>query len=322
VRSDHGPGAPLLDFAIDDAAAARRGLSRNQIALAMVGRTRGLPVSSYRGGDDPVPVRLRAPFADSASIGRLEGASLTANDGGVLTLAALTDATLRFAPAVIHHHQRSRTVAVLAGVVDGATHEAVTARLTPMLDRLELPKGVRWEYGGAVASSAKANASLGSRAPLAAILLVAILLAQFNSLRRVAIVLLTAPLAVLGIWPGLFVAGLPFGFVALLGAIALIGIVVNGAIVLIDLADAKRAEGASVAEALETAVARRTRPILLTTATTIAGLLPLVFSESTLWPPMGAAMISGLAVSTVLTLFAVPALYRLAFREPKAVDTH
>ena len=128
--------------------------------------------------------------------------------------------------------------------------------------------------------------------------------------------LFTAPLAVMGIWPGLWLLGLPFGFVALLGAIALIGIVVNGAIVLLDLTERRMAEGATRDEALIDAVGKRTRPILLTTATTIAGLAPLLFSASTLWPPMAAAMISGLLISTLLTLVAVPALYRVAFRQP------
>jgi len=105
--------------------------------------------------------------------------------------------------------------------------------------------------------------------------------------------------------------------VALLGAIALIGIVVNAAIVLIDVADRRRAEGRPVADALADAVRLRTRPILLTTATTIAGLLPLGFSESTLWPPMAWSMISGLLIATVLSLFVVPSLYRLLVRDAK-----
>ena len=140
-----------------------------------------------------------------------------------------------------------------------------------------------------------------------------VLLAEFNSFRRVAIILTTAPLAAMGIWPGLLLSGLPFGFVALLGGIALIGIVVNAAIVLVDVADRRREEGLDAAEAMREAVELRTRPILLTTLTTIAGLLPLGFSSSTLWPPMAWSMISGLTVATLLSLALVPALYRLAF---------
>ena len=314
VRANHGPGAPLIGYAIDDAGASRRGLSRAQVATAMLGRTQGLPVGAFRGGEDPVPIVVRSPLAEDHDPARLDAIGLT-SERGTTPLGGLTTSSLRFAPAVIHRLDRRRVVSVLAQTTEDATYEQVIADLRPHLEALELPPGVSFEIGGAYETSAEANGGLGSKAPLGALLLIAILLAQFNSVRKVAIVLVTAPLAVMGIWPGLFLAGLPFGFVALLGAIALIGIVVNGAIVLIDLTEAKQREGLTVADALRHAVAVRTRPILLTTATTIAGLAPLLFSESTLWPPMASAMISGLTVATALTLFAVPALYRLMFRD-------
>jgi len=134
------------------------------------------------------------------------------------------------------------------------------------------------------------------------------LLLQFNSFRRVGIVLITVPLAITGVVPGLLLTGYPFGFMSLLGVIALVGIVVNNAIVLIDVIDTNMAAGVERSQAVINAVERRTRPILLTTATTVAGLLPLTFTQSTLWPPMAWAIISGLLASTVLTLGVVPAL--------------
>ncbi|MCB9591760.1 MAG: efflux RND transporter permease subunit [Sandaracinaceae bacterium] len=319
VRADQGPGAPLLSYVVDDAAAERRGVARAGVALAMLGRTEGLSVGAFRGGDDPVPIVLRAPPASDHAPAQLDAIGIP-SDGGLTPLGSVTTSELRFAPAVIHHRDRARVVSILAEVEDGATYAQVVQDVTPALDALDLPAGVHWSYGGAIESSAKANTALASTAAYGAILLVVILLAQFDSVRRLLIVLVTAPLAVMGIWPGLFAMQLPFGFVALLGAIALIGIVVNGAIVLLDLTEVRRGEGASIAEALEAAVVRRTRPILLTTATTVAGLTPLLFSRSTLWPPMASAMISGLTVATVLTLFAVPALYRVLFRDPKPAE--
>ncbi|MGF1465904.1 MAG: efflux RND transporter permease subunit [Sandaracinaceae bacterium] len=318
VRANHGPGAPLLAYRVDDADAGRRGVARVQVATAMFGRIRGLPAGDYRGGDDPVPIRVRAPAGEDHAPADLDAVRLVADDGRAVPLGRLTTPTLTFGPAVVHHHQGRRVVSVFTEVADHATHEQVVAALSPRLAELDLPDGVTWEYGGAVESSAEANAALGTYGGLGALLLVSILLAQFNSLRRVLIVLVTAPLAILGIWPGRWLGDLPFGFVALLGAIALLGIVVNGAIVLLDRAETLRSEGRTVAEAVERAVEQRTRPILLTTVTTVAGLTPLLFSASTLWPPMAAAMISGLTVATALTLLAVPALYRLLFRDPKA----
>ena len=154
-----------------------------------------------------------------------------------------------------------------------------------------------------------------------AALLLFFLLLQFNSFRRVGIILLTVPLATVGIFPGLVLSGSPFGFQSLLGVIALVGIVVNNAIVLLDVMDRELERGRAIADAVRTAVERRTRPILLTTATTVAGLLPLAFSSSTLWPPMAWAIISGLLASTVLTLLVIPSvctkLIKLPVGEPE-----
>jgi outer membrane protein TolC len=152
--------------------------------------------------------------------------------------------------------------------------------------------------------------------PIGLLVLFGVLLAEFNSFRRVAIILFTVPLAATGVVPGLLIAGQPFGFMSLLGVFALVGIVVNNAIVLLELVERRRREGAPIDEALRDAVQQRIRPILLTTATTVAGLMPLALSPSTLWPPLAWAMISGLIASTLLTLVVVPALYRVLLRRP------
>ncbi|MEM9073051.1 MAG: efflux RND transporter permease subunit, partial [Myxococcota bacterium] len=296
---------------------------RQAVALALLGTSRGIPAGMYRGEEDPMPIVVRSALRPSGTRGdRLSPDELSAADvprpgASPVPLLQVASRDVRWEPAVIHRRDRSRAIHVRSQHADDVTYESIVAEARPRLERLDFPGGVTWEFGGVVADSAKANKALGANAPWAALLLIAILLAQFNSFRRTLIVLATAPLAALGIWPGLFIADLPFGFVALLGAIALIGIAVNGAIVLLDVADRRRREGATLEEALVEAVRLRTRPIVLTTATTVAGLVPLLFSQSTLWPPMAAAMISGLVVSTLLTLGVVPALYRLFFRPPK-----
>jgi len=321
VRSDQGLGAPTLRWDLDDGALARHGVTREGAALALLGHARGLPVGRFRGGEDPANILLRselhprAPRGEDTALADLVASDLARPGATPLPLAEVARPALDWQPAVVQRRDRSRLVSVLSEHEDEVTYESVIAELRPKLEAMEWPAGVEWEIGGAAAESAKANASLGSKGPLAALLLVVILLAEFNSFRRVGIVLMTAPLAMLGIWPGLNLLHLPFGFMSLLGAIALIGIAVNGAIVLLDVVERRRAAGASVEDALIEAVRLRTRPILLTTATTVAGLLPLLLSDSTLWPPMAAAMISGLVVATLLTLAVVPALYRLLFRE-------
>ncbi|MAC27669.1 MAG: acriflavin resistance protein, partial [Myxococcales bacterium] len=284
VRADHGPGLATLRVAVDDAAAARQGVDRAAVAVALLGHARGLSAGTYRGGDDPAPIVVRSSARGSERGEHQAPLDLTHADvprpgRSPVPLAQVGRATLDWQPAVIHRRGRQRVVGVLAEHEPDVTYASVVSAVTPKLEALELPEGVSWEMAGAFGESAKANAALGAKGPLAALLLVLILLAEFDSFRRVLIVLATAPLAFLGVWPGLALLGLPFGFVALLGAIALIGIAVNGAIVLLDVADRRRREGASVAEALEEAVRLRARPILLTTATTVAGLLPLLASE-------------------------------------------
>jgi multidrug efflux pump subunit AcrB len=200
---------------------------------------------------------------------------------------------------------------VTAGLEEGYSFSQVLDNLNRELADNPLPSGVRMELGGDKEGSGDANSAIFTSAPIGMLLLLFFLLLQFNSFRRVGIILLTVPLAGVGVLPGLVLSDAPFGFQSLLGIIALVGIVVNNAIVLVDVVDQRLAAGADIVEAVADAVARRTRPILLTTATTIAGLLPLAFSQSTLWPPMAWAIISGLLASTVLTLLVVPAVCRL-----------
>jgi len=203
---------------------------------------------------------------------------------------------------------------VLAETTPEATYSQILDRFFANFDLETLPEGVELKIGGAASEAGDANEAVFTALPIGLLLLLIFLMWQFNSFRLVAIILATVPLAAVGVIPGLMLAGQPFNFTAMLGVIALVGIVVNNAIVLIDVAERERSDGASLAEAVQNAVQRRTRPILLTTLTTIVGLLPLTITQSTLWPPMAWAIISGLISSTALTLLVIPVLYRLAMR--------
>ncbi|PKL96174.1 MAG: hypothetical protein CVV18_02715 [Gammaproteobacteria bacterium HGW-Gammaproteobacteria-8] len=200
---------------------------------------------------------------------------------------------------------------LVAGGCDSHVLPEVLERLAPRLAELDLPQGIEVEIGGAAAEAGDANNALFSALPIGMLLLLVFLLWQFNSFRLVGIVLVTVPLAAVGVVPGLLLAGQSFSFTAILGVVALIGIVVNNAIVLIDVAERGRADGQPLDQAIEDAVVRRTRPILMTTATTVVGLAPLTLTQSTLWPPLAWAIISGLIASTALTLLVIPVLYRI-----------
>jgi multidrug efflux pump subunit AcrB len=314
VRETLGAGTPTLVFEIDDAAAARFGLDRADVADALLGRTLGIQIGQYRAGLDPVPIVLRSPEGQRFSTDHLETAYVFSASGEPVPLAQLTTSSLLWQPSAIQHRDLQRVSVVLSELADGYPFGNVTADLQRRLADVELPVGVSLEFGGKLESSGDANLAIFSAMPVGIVLLLVFLLMEFNSFRRLAMVLVTVPLAATGVVPGLLLSGNPFGFTALLGVIALAGIVVNNAIVLIDVIDRNLEAGSNLTDSIADAVARRTRPILLTTATTVAGLAPLTLTESTLWPPLAWSIISGLLASTVLTLLVVPAMCRYLLR--------
>ncbi|TVP92233.1 MAG: efflux RND transporter permease subunit, partial [Pseudomonadaceae bacterium] len=319
VRHDIDLGVPALQVIVDDARAEQFGLSRAAVAQDLFGRSLGTRVDMYRQEREPIPLVLRTPEGSLQSVQQLASGLLINQAGESVPLSAVA----RFEPLweVANVRQRNgvRVTTVTANLEPGFAFSQVQDALQAHLAENPLPIGTRMEVGGDSEGSGDANSAIATTAPVGMLLLLFFLLWQFNSFRRVGIILLTVPLAAVGVIPGLVISGSPFGFQSLLGVIALVGIVVNNAIVLIDLIDQRLLAGASVEDAVAEAVQRRTRPILLTTATTVAGLLPLALSSSTLWPPMAWAIISGLLASTVLTLLVIPALCRLMFK-PLAVQ--
>jgi multidrug efflux pump subunit AcrB len=319
VRHKLGDGMPTLTFHIDDAAAARHGVNRADIAAVLAQASFGRQISTWRGGREPVPMRLRSPEGEGLPERALAGLQVPTAAGPV-PLDQFVDVELGLEPAVILHRDLQRMTSVLAETAGDVTYNQVVTELQPRLEKLELPPGIKLEQGGSAAEASDANSALFSSLPIGVVLLVGFLLWQFNSFRLVGLVLLTVPLAAVGVVPGLILSGQPFSFTATLGVVALIGIVVNNAIVLIDVIQTNQAEGLTIEQSVSGAVARRIRPILLTTATTIVGLLPLTFTQSTLWPPLAWAIISGLLAATLLTLVVIPAAYRLIQPKNRKVE--
>jgi multidrug efflux pump subunit AcrB len=308
VRHDLGIGIPSLTFEFNDAIADARGLSRRQLAQALAQQTQGVVVGHYRAGDDPVPIRLRSPEGSRFSLDQLLAVNAYAGAHRGIPVMDTGRGAMEWQPAVIHRLDLEPSVTVYSELGTGVTYPEIYAEVERRLPELGKPAGVRVVPGGYQESSGEANTALFRTLPIGLILLLFFLLLQFNSFLRVAIILITVPLAITGVVPGLLLSGYPFGFTAMLGVITLVGIVVNNAIVLIDTIDVLLDEGMSPAEAVIQAVSRRTRPIVLTTLTTVAGLLPLTFASSTLWPPMAWSIISGLLAATLLTLGVVPTL--------------
>ncbi|MBW4934384.1 efflux RND transporter permease subunit [Marinobacter sp. F4206] len=316
VRHDLDIGVPSIAINVDDATAARYGLTRADVAQSLYGQSFGVVAERYRQEEDPIPLVLRSREGTSLPLPRLLSVNIYNDQGDAIPLAAVASVKTSWEPAVRYLRDGVRMNTVTANLLTGYGFSRALDGLYRALEDNPLPAGTRIEMGGDAEGSGDANGALLTAAPIGVLLLLFFLLLQFNSFRRVGIILLTVPLATVGIFPGLVLSDSPFGFQSLLGVIALVGIVVNNAIVLLDVMDRQLEAGEGIRDAVRKAVEQRTRPILLTTATTVAGLLPLAFSSSTLWPPMAWAIISGLLASTVLTLLVIPAVCTQLIKTP------
>jgi len=310
VRSNLDAGVPEMVLDIEDYTAEELGLHRAQLASEIFSQTRGLESGEFRYSNNPITMRVRSMQGDRTPLSDVPSLYIYQNQQAI-PLASMAAIKTRWAAAEIHHFNNIPTVTLLSELQPDTAFNQVMERFYDEIKQNPLPSGVTISVGGDSEGAGNANKAILQTAPLGILVLLFFMMLQFNSFRRLGIIITTIPLAAIGIVPGLVLSGQPFGFQPLLGVIALIGIVVNNAIVLIDVIDAELTSGKTIEEAISNAIQQRTAPILLTTITTILGLLPLALSESTLWPPMAWAIISGLAMSTVLTLIVIPSLCRL-----------
>jgi len=318
VTDDWGARSKKLVVQIDQARARRAGVTNQDIAISLQTSLSGLQGTEFRGEDDIIPVTLRAS-ADA----RIDAGAVTSLNvygqatGRSVPLGQVADVAITWEPSKILRRDRTRTVTVSSALASGYTSVDVVDALRPWLNeaRAGWPLGSRYELGGEIESSVQANQAIADKMPVAMLLIVLLLIVQFNSIRRTAIILLTIPLGLIGVVIGLLLTGSYLGFMTILGVIALAGIVINNAIVLIDRINIEIDQnGHPPARAVIEAAQRRFRPILLTTATTIAGLIPLWLGGGPMWEPLAISIIFGLLFATLLTLGVVPLLYSIFFR--------
>ena len=269
-----------------------------------------------------IPVTLRSVGADRLDLSKLESLNVfSQSTGRSVPLSQVADLEVAWQPASIRRRDRLKTVIVEADLDPGFTAIAVNQELQPLLeaDSANWPRGYSWEIGGEDEASQEANASIGAKLPIAGLIIVLLLVGQFNSLRRPAIILITIPLGLIGVVIGLLVMRSYFGFMTLLGIISLAGIVINNAIVLIDRIEIEiRDNGLDPPRAIVESAQRRLRPILLTTVTTLGGLIPLYLGGGPMYQPMAVAIMFGLVFATMLTLGVVPVSLRAVL--PRAVQ--
>lgn len=296
---------------IDQYGARRAGVTTQSISNALNSYFDGVTITDYREGDKIIPIMLRGEDGID-NIDRLRTLPiLTANLQGI-PLIQFSNFKGYIAPEKIMRFNQERTITVSAKnqILQAAElHE----KMIPFIESLELPDGFHIEYGGEIEGSHKANVALFKYMPLALIFIALILVWQFNSIRRMMIIMLTIPLVLIGAFLGLFLTGTYVSFNAILGIFSLAGIIVNNGIVLIDRIDEERKSGQPLLEAILTSCLVRLRPIIMTTITTILGLIPLLLTGGDLWFGMAIVMIVGLSLASVLTLGVVPILYSLFF---------
>jgi multidrug efflux pump len=316
VSDDWGNFAKSVRIDVDQDKARLLGLSSQDVAQTLQTLLQGVTVSQYRENLDLIPIVLRAQATERHDLGDLGNVTVRGATGRMVPLSQV--ATVRPVLEEAYFERRGRVPALtVRGDVSGAQAPDVTAAILPLLAPIKaaLPAGYAIETAGAAEESGKGQASVNAIVPIMVLAMLSLLMVQLQSFSRMVMVLLTAPLGLIGVTAALLVTGMPFGFVAMLGFIALAGIIMRNSVILVDQIERDRMQGARAAAAIADAVVRRTRPILLTAAAAILGLVPLAFSV--FWGPMAVAIMGGLVSATGLTLFFVPALYAAWTRVPR-----
>ncbi|KVA56862.1 multidrug transporter AcrB [Burkholderia cepacia] len=319
------PAERSVSFEIDQLKARQLGVTSEDVSSFLAMTLSGYTVTQYRERDKLIDVDLRAPKRERIDPSQLAGLAIPTPHGPVPlgTIGHVRD-TLEY--GVIWERDRQATVTVQADVRGEAPSIGVTRAIDGTLATLRatLPTGYRIEIGGAAEESMKGQTSINAQMPLMIIAVLTLLMIQLKRFSRTFIVVLTAPLGLIGVVAALLLFGKPFGFVALLGVIAMFGIIMRNSVILVDQIDQDIAAGQPRFTAIVGATVRRFRPIMLTAAAAVLALIPLL--RSGFFGPMATALMGGITIATVLTIFFLPALYATCFKvrsdesESRAMD--
>jgi multidrug efflux pump subunit AcrB len=306
-----GTRAPSLRLELDQARIHQLGLTPGDIAQSLQALVSGQVATSLRQGTKLVDVVLRAVPAERLDLARLVELSLPTAAGPV-PLGQIAHVVAQSEEPILWRRDREPFLTARAEVQDGLQAPDVTAAALSRIASIALPDGVRIETGGAAEESGKANEALAAVFPLMIGTMTLLLMIQLQNLPRVLLVLATAPLGLIGAVLALLLTDQPFGFVALLGLIALAGMIMRNTVILVDQVRQDLADGRSLLAAIVESTVRRARPVVLTALAAMLAFIPLSFNV--FWGPMALVMIGGLAVATGLTLMFLPALYAWVFR--------
>jgi multidrug efflux pump subunit AcrB len=318
VNDNWNESVKVIRLEVDQAKARALGVTSQSIAQASRTMLVGNVVGQYREGDKLIDIVLRPPVDERNAIADIGNAYLPTASGKSVPLTQIAKPTFAWEPGVMWREGRDYAITAQSDIVEGLQGATVTAELWPKLQALQASwhaKGwnaYRIEVAGAVEESSKGSASIVAGLPIMLFITFTLLMLQLQSFSRSMLVFLTGPLGIAGVAGALLVSGRPFGFVALLGVIALMGMIQRNSVILIDQIEQDRANGVPAWDAIVESAVRRLRPIVLTAAAAVLAMIPL--SRSVFWGPMAVAIMGGLIVATVLTLLALPAMYAAWFR--------
>lgn len=314
VNDNWNESIKVLKFDVDQDKARALGISSQALAQASRTLLSGTTIGQYREGDKLVDIVLRQPQEERNAITDLGNAYMPTASGRSVPILQVAKPVFSWEPGILWREGRDYAVTVQGDVVEGLQGPTVTAQVWPALQQLaaKMPPGYRIEVAGAVEESSKGQGSIAAGVPVMLFIIFTLLMLQLQSFSRSVLVFLTGPLGIAGVAGALLLLNRPFGFVALLGVIALMGMIMRNSVILIDQIEQDRARGVPAWDAIVFAAVRRFRPIVLTAAAAVLAMIPL--SRSVFWGPMAVAIMGGLIVATALTLLALPAMYAAWFR--------
>ncbi|MFL1511586.1 efflux RND transporter permease subunit [Acinetobacter baumannii] len=317
VHLDWGEPSKIISIQIDQDRARQMGVSSLDLANFLNASITGSAIEQYREKRELIEIRLRGDKAERVEVASLASLAVPTANGTTVPLAQIAKIEYKFEDGLIWHRNRLPTITVRADIRTNLQPATVVGELAGSMDKLraELPNGYLIEVGGTVEESARGQSSVNAGMPLFLAVVMTLLMVQLKSLSRATIVFLTAPLGLIGVVLFLLLFNKPFGFVAMLGTIALSGMIMRNSLILIDQIEQDRQAGHPTWEAIIDATVRRFRPIILTALAAVLAMIPL--SRSIFFGPMAVAIMGGLIVATLLTLFFLPALYAAWFKVKK-----
>ncbi|MFW1773473.1 efflux RND transporter permease subunit [Acinetobacter seifertii] len=317
VHLDWGEPSKIIAIQIDQDRARQMGVSSVDLANFLNASITVSAIEQYREKRELIEIRLRGDQAERVEVASLASLAVPTANGTTVPLAQIAKIEYKFEDGLIWHRNRLPTITVRADIRTKLQPATVVGELAESMDKLraELPSGYLIEVGGTVEESARGQSSVNAGMPLFLAVVMTLLMIQLKSLSRATIVFLTAPLGLIGVVLFLLLFNKPFGFVAMLGTIALSGMIMRNSLILIDQIEQDRQAGHPTWEAIIDATVRRFRPIILTALAAVLAMIPL--SRSIFFGPMAVAIMGGLIVATMLTLFFLPALYAAWFKVKK-----